>query len=125
MRRPLWILWFLLDIALVIVFAASGRASHDEAASLAGTALVAWPFLLALLVGTVLTRPGRTINEVWPWGVIVWLVTVVLGMLLRVVTGGGFAWAFFFVTLGILGLFLIGRRAVAGLLIRNRVKLRG
>lgn len=125
MRRYSWLPWFALDIVLVIVFAASGRASHEEAASVLGTLVVAWPFLLSLLVITMLTKPWNTINEVWPWGVVVWLVTVLGGMALRVITGGGFAPAFLFVTLGILGLFLIGRRAVAGLLIRNRVKLRG
>lgn len=125
MRRFSWLPWFALDIVLVIIFAASGRASHEEEATVAGTLLVAWPFLLALLLGTLATKPWKTINDVWPWGFVVWLVAVLGGMGLRVLTGGGFAWAFLLVTLGILGLFLIGRRAVAGLLIRNRVKLRG
>ncbi|RKW71135.1 DUF3054 domain-containing protein [Galactobacter caseinivorans] len=125
MRRYSWLPWFALDIVLVIVFAASGRASHEDTASVLGTLNVAWPFLVALVIGTVLTKPWKTINEVWPWGLLVWLITVLFGMALRVLTGGGFALAFLFVTLGILGLFLLGRRAVAGLLIRNRVKLRG
>jgi hypothetical protein len=40
----------------------------------------------------------------------VWLVTVVLGLVLRVVTGGGFAWSFGVVTLIVLGVFLVGWR---------------
>lgn len=125
MRRYLWLLWFVLDLALVIVFAASGRASHEEAATVAGTLQVAWPFLVALAIATLATRGWRTINSVWPWGVVVWLVTALLGMLLRVaVAHGGFALSFQLVTLGVLGLFLLGRRIVTDMLLRNRVKLR-
>lgn len=126
MRRSLWLLWFVADLLLVVVFAASGRASHEEGGSFLDTLQVAWPFLAALVIGTALTRAWRTINDVWPSGVIVWLVTALLGMAFRVLfTSGGFALSFQFVTLGVLGLFLLGRRAVVGMLIRNRVKLRG
>ena len=44
---------------------------------------------------------------------VVWLTTVVLGLALRVATGGGFAWSFAVVTLVVLGVFVIyflGRR---------------
>ena len=52
----------------------------------------------------------------WPVRVhgsaVVWLVTAVVGLALRVVTGGGFAWSFGLVTLVVLGTFLIGWRCV-------------
>ena len=125
MRKYWWLLWFAADVALVIVFAASGRSSHEESLGFQAILGTAWPFLVALLVMTLLTRGWRTINDIWPWGAIVWIGTVALGLGLRVVSGDTAQWPFIMVTTGTLGLFLIGRRAVAGLLIRNRVKLRG
>lgn len=125
MRRLSWIPWFLIDAVLVVVFAASGRSSHQEEVTFLGTLHVAWPFLAALVVAFILTKGPSTLQDIWPWGLLYWVITVVLGMLLRVVTGGGFAWSFLGVTFGVLGLFLLGRRAVAHLIIRNRVKLRG
>lgn len=125
MRAYAWLPWFALDIILVVVFAISGMQSHAETIDAGGVTRVAWPFLVGLAAATLLTRGWKTINEFWPAGVLVWLLTVILGLALRALTGGGVAWAFVLVAAGTLGLFLLGRRAVAGLLIRNRVKLRG
>ena len=120
---------FLADAAAVLLFATIGRASHAEGVTLGGVLLVAWPFLVALAVGWVVARGwvgarggGRTCaregraRASWPVGVpgspVVWLVTVVVGLGLRVATGGGFAWSFAVVTLIVLGLFIVGRRCV-------------
>ena len=81
------------------------RGSHPR-----GVLGVAWPFVVALLVGWAV----RTARAGWPvrmpGSTTVWLVTVVLGLVLRVATGGGFAWSFGVVTLLALGLFLVGWR---------------
>lgn len=101
---------FLVDAAFVVLFATLGRLSHAEGVSAAGVLGVAGPFLAALVAGWALTgwRAG------WPTrlrgSTPVWLVTVVLGLALRVATGGGFAWSFGLVALVVLGLFLIGWR---------------
>jgi hypothetical protein len=109
-RAPLPAL--LVDAVLVLLFAAVGRASHAEGVTAGGVALVAWPFLVALGVGWLLAR----LRGAWPLsltgGVLVWLVTVVVGLALRVATGGGFAVSFGVVTLVVLGAFLLGWRAV-------------
>jgi len=101
---------FLVDAAFVLLFATLGRLSHTEGVSWAGVLGVAGPFLAALAAGWALAR-WRT---GWPTRIQgstpVWLVTVVLGLALRVATGGGFAWSFGVVTLVVLGLFLIGWR---------------
>jgi hypothetical protein len=101
---------FLVDAFLVLVFATVGRASHDEALSASGILAVAWPFLVALAVGWAVAR----VRGGWPvrlaGAMPVWLVTVVLGLTLRVLSGGGFAWSFGVVTLLVLGLFLLGWR---------------
>ena len=102
-----------LDVAFLLLFAAIGRMSHAEGVTLAGVLEVAWPFVVALLVGWAVARQRTGWPVRMPGSSTVWLVTVVLGLLLRVATGGGFAWSFGVVTLLTLGLFLVGWRCAA------------
>jgi hypothetical protein len=101
---------FLVDAVFVLLFATLGRLSHTEGVSWAGVLGTAWPFLVALAAGWLLARwrLGWPIRV--PGSTAIWLVTVVLGLALRVATGGGFAWSFGLVALVVLGLFLIGWR---------------
>jgi hypothetical protein len=98
------------DALFVLLFATIGRVSHAEGVTLGGVVHVAWPFLVALLVGWAVARRRTG----WPTGMtgstLVWLTTAALGLVLRVLTGGGFAWSFGLVTLLVLGLFLVGWR---------------
>lgn len=112
----------IVDIVLVLVFAAIGRASHDE--NPAGFLLTAWPFLIALAVGHVLAAllPGRP-RRPWSvlWGTVVWVVTVAGGMLIRVLSGDTAEAPFIIVATIVLGVFLVGWRAITALLRRRRV----
>jgi hypothetical protein len=103
----------VVDVAFVLLFATIGRISHTEGVTVGGVAGVAGPFLVALLVGWGVARRRSGWPVRLPGSGSVWLVTVLLGLLLRVVTGGGFAWSFGLVTLLTLGLFLIGWRCAA------------
>jgi Protein of unknown function (DUF3054) len=123
---------FVVDAVLVVLFATLGRVSHAEGVTASGVASVAWPFLLALTLGWGLARArGRWPVRV-PGSPVVWLVTAVVGLALRVVTGGGFAVSFGVVTLLVLGVFLIGWRcarevaafAMAGLQRRSAAEAR-
>jgi hypothetical protein len=108
----------VLDAALLLLFAALGRANHggEGVWGLLGTW---WPFLAGLVVGWVVMRAWRTPLGILWTGVGVWLVTVLAGMLLRVVSGQGVQTSFVVVTVLVVGVFLLGWRAVA-LLIRLR-----
>lgn len=112
---------FAADVVLVVVFAATGRSSHDEALSVGGVAGTAWPFLVGLVAGwliaTAITHrfPLRW-RTAWP----VWVMTVAVGMVLRAATGAGTATAFVIVATVTLGVLLIGWRVIAGLLPRER-----
>lgn len=111
----------IVDALLVLVFAAIGRASHDE--NPAGFLLTAWPFLVALLLGHLLAallpaRPRRPWSILW--GVVVWVVTVVGGMLLRVLSGDTAQVPFIIVATLTLGVFLVGWRAITAFVRRNR-----
>jgi hypothetical protein len=103
----------VVDLAFVVLFATIGRISHAEGVTLTGVLGVAWPFVVALLVGWAVARRRTGWPTRMPGSSTVWLVTVVLGLSLRVATGGGFAWSFGLVTLLSLGLFLVGWRCAA------------
>lgn len=110
----------LLDVVVVTVFAGIGRASHAEGLDVGGVWGTAWPFLAGLAVGWLAARAWRHPAAVWPTGVLVWAVTLVAGMLLRVASGQGTAVAFMVVAALTLGLFLVGWRAIAALVSRRR-----
>ncbi len=105
-----------IDALSVLAFVIIGRASHHEGGGLAGLANTAWPFLAGLAAGELATRCWRRPAALWPTGTGVWLSTVALGMILRVLAGQGTAAAFIAVALAFLGLFLLGWRGIAALL---------
>jgi hypothetical protein len=104
--------WFALDAALVVVFATIGRASHEESLSLGGIAHTAWPFLISLALGWLgVTLRGWAVTSVWS-GLVLWLTTVVGGMVLRAVSHQGTDPAFIVVATLFVGACLVGWRGV-------------
>lgn len=113
------VLSFLIDAVLVIVFAALGRRSHESSLDLPAVLETAAPFLIAVAVAALVTRHGRTWAQLWPAGVLVWIITVGLGLLLRVTLfGDTAAVAFQLVAAGTLFVLLMGRRLVTVVLRR-------
>ena len=113
----------VLDVILVILFAASGRATHDgdvlgEAGL--GLATTAWPFVVALVIGWVVARGWRRPAAPLRTGIVVWLVTVAGGMLLRWVSAQGTALPFIIVATVTLLVFLVGWRLIWQLVLRVR-----
>ena len=107
------------DIVCVVVFCALGRRSHAEGLTLAGIAETAWPFLSGTLAGWLIARGWRAPTAVVPTGVIVWLATIVVGMLLRKASSQGVAVSFIIVASVVTALLLLGWRGVAAL-VRKR-----
>lgn len=107
-----------IDVFLVLVFAAIGRASHGEA--LSGLLVTAWPFLVGLALGWLVTLAWRAPAAPVRTGLGVWAVTVAGGMLLRAATGQGTAIAFIVVATVTLLVLLVGWRAVAAIARRRR-----
>ena len=113
----------LVDLASVVVFAAIGRASHGEDVGPLGLATTTWPFAAGWLVGwgVVLVRSSVRARPLGlAAGLGVWLPTVVVGMLLRAVSGAGVQTSFVIVATVVLGVFLLGWRGVAALVRRAR-----
>ncbi|HEY8308559.1 MAG TPA: DUF3054 domain-containing protein [Lapillicoccus sp.] len=111
---------FLVDVAFLLVFAAVGRATHVELNPVLGVLATAWPFLVGLAVGWTLVRSlsHRWALEIGP-GVSVVVATVVVGMLLRALTGQGTAPSFVLVATLVLAALLLGWRAVAARVARS------
>jgi hypothetical protein len=83
------------DVVAVLVFAAIGRASHEEGLSLLGVLETAWPFLTGLLVGWAIVNAVQWPGEmVWPAGVAIWGSVLAVGLLLRGLTGAGLSMPF-------------------------------
>ena len=112
----------LADLCCVLIFVVIGRANHHAGGSVAGLAGTAWPFLTGAVAGMVITRAWRRPTALVPTGVGVWLGTVAIGMLLRVVSGQGTAFAFILVALAFLGLFQLGWRVAVRRAARLRAK---
>jgi Protein of unknown function (DUF3054) len=110
----------VLDICCVLIFVVIGRASHAKGETLAGIASTAWPFLCGLAAGWAAARAWRRPLTLRPAGITVWLCTVALGMIVRVVAGQGTAAAFIVVALAFLGLFLLGWRLAWKFIARQR-----
>jgi hypothetical protein len=102
----------IADLAVVVVFVVIGRRNHHEDAGLVGFLRVLWPFAVGLVVGWVATSLFRS-PMAWRRVVPTWLITVAVGMLLRVaVQGRDLKSAFIVVALLFLGAGMLGWRAV-------------
>lgn len=117
LQRPAWL---AVDVVGVLVFCAVGRRSHDEGLNVTGIAATAWPFLTGTAVGWAVSRAWRRPTAVLPTGVIVWLSTVIVGMVLRKVTSAGVAASFVVVAASVTALLLLGWRAAVGLTLRRK-----
>lgn len=78
--------FFLVDAVLVAVFVLIGTRNHDTNTGAGGVFSVAAPFLIGLTVGWLVVRAWNQPTAV-KTGVLVWIATVVVGVLLR-----RFAW---------------------------------
>ena len=106
--------WALpLDLVCVLVFVAIGRSVHDHGVNVGGITSTAWPFLSGLAIGWGAVAARRLRGPSLCSGAFVCISTVAVGMVLRVVSGQGTAFAFVLVALGFLGLTMLGWRIVA------------
>lgn len=115
--RPL--VAMLADVVCVLVFCTIGRRSHAEGITLAGVAETAWPFLAGTAAGWVAARGWRRPDTLAPTGVVIWLCTVAIGMLLRKATSQGTAVSFVVVASLVTAILLLGWRAAVSALARR------
>ena len=106
---------------MVTLFVAAGRRTHEQDPAITGLVETGAPFLLGLAAGWLVARAWRHPAGVRT-GLIVWPVTVAVGMVLRrVVFDDGTATSFVIVATAFLGATLVGWRLVlAGFDARRR-----
>lgn len=109
-----------IDVVAVLFFVALGRTTHDESLNLIGLLTTWWPFLAALAVGWIATVAWLRPVSIVRTGIGVWIITVGLGMVLRVISGQGTALAFIIVAFVAVGILLLGWRAVAAVILRRK-----
>ncbi len=114
--RLAWPAWLATDVIGVLVFCAVGRRSHAEGLSVTGVASTAWPFLTGTVIGWLASRGWRRPTAVVPTGVVVWICTVAVGMLLRKASSAGVAASFVVVASSVTAVVLLGWRASVGLI---------
>lgn len=102
------------DLLAVLVFVAIGRRTHAEADAVLGVLTTAGPFLVGLAAGWVLARAWRAPLPLRT-GLVVWPVTVVVGLAVRYAFTDRLPITFALVTTISLAVLLLGWRAVAAL----------
>ncbi|MBF4589945.1 DUF3054 domain-containing protein [Curtobacterium sp. VKM Ac-1395] len=118
----------VIDVVLIVVFALIGRSSHGEANAPLALWTTAYPFLAGWAIAYVTSGAWARPLRFWPTGVVAWILTVFVGMAIRVATGQGVVdgnplpISFLIVATIVLGVFLLGWRAVARGVIRLRTR---
>ena len=103
----------LVDLALVMVFATIGRASHAEGLTPNGILSTAWPFLTACLVAWAVMLIRRRDHLGVGAGLFTWFITWAGGLFFRVSSGDTAQLPFIIVAGIVLLTFLLGWRLVA------------
>ena len=104
----------LADVIGVVLFCAIGRRSHAEGMTVAGVAETAWPFLAGTAIGWLVSRGWQRPIALVPTGVVVWMCTVAVGMLLRAATSAGVSGSFVVVASAATAVVLLGWRVAVG-----------
>ena len=111
-----------LDTASVVLFVAIGKREHDQDTAIAGLVSTAAPFLIGLLVAWIVLRAWKR-PAAWTTGLLVWPITLIVGMVLRnLVFGDGTATSFVIVATGFLGMLFVGWRALLGWYDRRKAR---
>lgn len=110
----------VLDLVVVLAFVLIGRSSHAEGITFGGIGETLWPFLAGAVVGWLACRAWRAPLSPVRAGIPVWIATLAVGMVLRVLAGQGTELSFIIVAGVFLAVFLLGWRAIALLVTRKR-----
>jgi len=110
----------LLDLLAVTVFVVVGRRSHDEGETFTAFVKTWWPFAAGLGLSGALTG-GWWYPFAWLRVTLMWVGTIVVGMLLRIsIHGREFKPSFVIVTTIFLGACFFGWRLITRAIIRRR-----
>lgn len=113
-----------LDLATIVVFVILGRRTHDSGGTLTATITTLAPFVIGLAVAWMATRAWRSPERPLT-GVIIWAITIVVGLVARVtVFDRTAATAFIIVAAAVTAAGLIGWRLIAFAITRRDITRR-
>lgn len=112
-------LGILLDIGVVLTFVTLSRLSHNQVIDAAGVLGTAWPFLLGLVIGWLVSRSWRT-TLTFKAALAVFVCTLALGIAFRRLTFTGAQPSFVAMAFSVLSVLLMGWRLIAYLEMRRR-----
>jgi hypothetical protein len=116
----------VIDVVLITVFALIGRVSHAEGLTPVSLWITAYPFLAGWAIAYVTSGAWARPLALWPTGGVAWILTIFVGMAIRVTSGQGVVdgnplpISFVIVATIVVGLFLMGWRAIVGPIVRRR-----
>lgn len=111
----------VLDAVLVVVFSTFGRGAHSEGLGVTQVWGTAWPFLIGLAAGWLILLATRRAPAAVGSGVLLWLATLVVGMVIRGLGDGRVPhWSFMVVAGVVTAVLLIGWRAIRAAVVRRR-----
>jgi hypothetical protein len=113
---------FAADVVCVVVFCTIGRRSHAEGLTLGGIAETAWPFLAGTGIGWLAARAWRQPLSPAPTGLLIWVCTVAVGMVLRKISGQGVALSFIVVASLVTAVLLLGWRGAVSAVRHRRLQ---
>ena len=101
---------FAIDLICILIFVMIGRHTHKDGNSLGGIFTTMWPFTVGVLFGWLFVGWRDRTSTTKSSGLLIVLFTVVIGMILRVISGQGTALAFIIVAFAFLAFLFIGWR---------------
>lgn len=122
MKKNIW--FFIVDFILVYFFAGKGRSSHHKSINIIDIWATAWPFVLGLLVGWGVAFVVNLIaskdysnhsfngSVIIPNGILIWLGTIIIGMLFRYFFHDEVNITFVCVATSLMAVMLIGWRLI-------------
>jgi hypothetical protein len=106
------LIYVALDVCVVLIFVVIGLHAHGHRETLGNLVSVSAPFLLGVVLAWALQYRRQKGRSLLRNGVEVWLITVVVGQVVRLIDGQGSALGFVLVTVGFLGACMLGWRLV-------------
>ena len=114
-----------LDVFAVVLFVAIGRRNHDESGAFTAVIETAAPFLIGLVAGWLVARAWRHPTSLLT-GVVIWPVTILVGMIVRnLAFDRGTAASFVIVATLFVGACVVGWRLVLRLIDQRRTQSSG
>jgi hypothetical protein len=100
------------DFAVILLFVAIGRHSHEHGITFKGIVSTLWPFGVGLIIGWIYLGLTHRNFLAHKSGFYLVLLVVTVGMFLRVISGQGIALSFVLVASLLLTLLLVGWRII-------------